>query len=211
MRQSFKVRTGRWLGKVAVLGMAMSLAGCGMGSLSSGWFGSGAETASPSTNISDDAMLSAAKLDGEGASATASLGTQCPQFVPWPNDQLLTVYEEGRDGDSLAVIHRGEITQTARECSIQPGLVTVKFGFSGRVLLGPKGVPGAVNLPVSVFVTDANREKVQTEPVPVQTEITTEKPIGYFSAVRTVSFPIPEGSRPADFKLFVAFDKAPPA
>lgn len=193
--------------------MAMGLAGCGMGSLSSGWFGSGAETASPSSSISDDTLLSAAKLDGDGtgASATASLGTQCPQFVVWPNDQLLTVYEEGRDGDSLAVIHRGEITQTARECNVQPGMVTVKFGFSGRVLLGPKGVPGAVNLPVSVFVTDANREKVQTEPVAVQTEITTEKPIGYFSAVRTVSFQIPEGSRPADYKLFVAFDKAPPA
>lgn len=211
MRQSIKLKAGRWLGTLTMLAMATSLAGCGMGSLSSGWFGSGAETAAPSTNISDDSLLSAAKLDGEGASSTASLGTQCPQFVVWPNDQLLTVYEEGRDGDSLAVIHRGEITQTARECSIEPGQVTVKFGFSGRVLLGPKGQPGPINLPVSVFVTDANREKVQTEPVPVQSEITAEKPIGYFSAVRTVSFPIPEGSRPADYKLFVAFDKAPPA
>jgi hypothetical protein len=198
------------LGWVLVVLAAAGLSGCGMGSLSSGWFGSTAE-GDTSPALSSDTMLTAAKLDGEGASATASLGTQCPQFVVWPNDQLLTVYADGRDGDSLAVMHRGEITQTARECSIQPGLVTVKFGFSGRVLLGPKGSPGAIALPISVFVTDANREKIQTEPVAVQTEITTDKPIGYFSAVRTVSFPIPEGARPADYKLFVAFDKGPAA
>jgi hypothetical protein len=199
---------------VAILA-AIGLSGCGMGSLGSGWFGSKSESdAAPSAAISDDAMLTAAKLDGdtgEGTSATASIGSQCPQFVVWPNDQLLAVYADGREGDSLAVIHRGEITQTARECNIQAGQVTVKFGFSGRVLLGPKGSPGPVSLPVSVFVTDANREKIQTEPVPVHTEISVEKPIGYFSAVRTVSFTIPEGARPADYKLFVAFDKAPPA
>jgi hypothetical protein len=203
--------TRRGLGILIVMIGAATLAGCGMGSLSSGWFGSKAETDVASSSVSSDTMLSAAKLDGEGASATASLGTQCPQFIVWPNDQLLTVYADGRDGDSLAVMHRGELTQTARECSIQPGLVTVKFGFSGRVLLGPKGAPGVINLPVNIFVTDANREKIQTEPVAVQTEITTEKPIGYFSAVRTVSFPIPEGSRPADYKLFVGFDRGPAA
>lgn len=211
MRRSYFAIAGRTLGLGAVLVAAAGLAGCGMGSLSSGWFGSKSESDTAATSVSNDAMLTAAKLDGEGASATASLGTQCPEFVVWPNDRLLTVYADGRDGDNLAVVHRGEITQTARECSIQPGQVTVKFGFSGRVLLGPKGVPGVVRLPVNVFVTDANREKIQTEPVVVQTEITTDKPIGYFSAVRTVSFAIPEGARPADYKLFVAFDKGPAA
>jgi hypothetical protein len=193
----------------AVLLAAAGLSGCGMGSLSSGWFGAQSENDTAAT-LSTDGLLTAAKLDEQGASATASLGTQCPEFVVWPNDQLLTVYADGRDGDSLAVIHRGEITQTARECSIDPGQVTVKFGFSGRVLLGPKGMPGPINLPVNVYVTDANREKIQTEQVAVQTEITTDKPIGYFSAVRTVSFAIPEGARPADYKLFVGFEKGPP-
>lgn len=215
VRQAIFARAARKLVPMAAILAAIGLSGCGMGSLGSGWFGSKSEeAAAPSAAISDDAMLTAAKLDGEsgdGTSATGSLAGQCPQFIVWPNDQLLAVYAEGREGDSLAVMHRGEITQTARECSIQPGQVTVKFGFSGRVLLGPKGTPGPVSLPVSVFVTDANREKIQTEPVPVQTEITTEKPIGYFSAVRTVTFPIPEGARPADYKLFVAFEKAPPA
>ena len=60
----------------------------------------------------------------------------CPKVVMWPRDNNLTIYETGRAGDGLAIIHRGEITKTARECQIEPGRVTVRYGFSGRVLLG---------------------------------------------------------------------------
>ena len=72
----------------------------------------------------------------------------------------MTIYEPGKVGDGLAVMHRGEITKTARECQIEPGRITVKYGFSGRVLLGPKGKSGRVTLPLNVFVTDAKREKI---------------------------------------------------
>ena len=58
----------------------------------------------------------------------------------------MTIYEPGRVGDGLAVMHRGEISKTARECQIEPGRITVKYGFSGRVLLGPKGKSGRVTL-----------------------------------------------------------------
>ena len=69
-------------------------------------------------------------------------------------DNSVTEYADGQIGDGLAVIYRGEITRTARECQIQPGRVTVKYGFSGRVLLGPRGKPMRVTLPVHIFVTD---------------------------------------------------------
>jgi len=122
----------------------------------------------------------------------------------------VTIYEPGKVGDGLAVMHRGEITKTARECHIEPGRITVKYGFSGRVLLGPKGKSGRVTLPLNVFVTDAKREKLVTDKVAVDVDIALEKPIGYFSLVRTVTFPFPEGSRPAEFEVFVGFDRATP-
>ena len=100
----------------------------------------------------------------------------------------MTIYEQGKVGDGLAVMHRGEITKTARECQIEPGRITVKYGFSGRVLLGPKGRPGRVTLPLNVFVTDAKREKVVTDKVTVDVDVALDKPIGYFSFVRTVTF-----------------------
>jgi hypothetical protein len=134
----------------------------------------------------------------------------CPRFQVWPRDHDLTIYEAGRVGDGLGVMHKGELTKTARECSVQPGRVTVKYGFSGRVLLGPRGKTGLVRLPVTVFVTDAKRERVATDKATVEVSITLDKPIGYFSAVRTLTFNVPEGARAGEFEVFVGFDRNVP-
>ena len=103
--------------------------------------GSGSATAP--VKVTEEQLLSAAKAD-EGVTGTVAAGEiahGCPRFVVWPRDNNVTVYEQGRVGDGLAIMHRGEITKTARECQVEPGKVTVKYGFSGRVLLGPRGKP----------------------------------------------------------------------
>jgi hypothetical protein len=104
-------------------------------------------------------------------------------------------------------MHRGEITKTARECQIEPGRVTVKYGFSGRVLLGPRGKAGNITLPVNIMVTDSKRERIATDSTSVAATVAVDNPIGYFSTVRSVTFNIPEGSRPGEFEVFVGFDQ----
>ena len=42
--------------------------------------------------------------------------------------------------------------------------------------------------------------------VNVAVTVEADKPIGYFSAVRTVSFDVPEGSRAGEFEVMVGFD-----
>lgn len=194
---------------LAAILAAAGLAGCGMGSMmpSGGWFGGSATSTNSTQGITNESLLAAAKVTDEGTADLIGAAQTCPQLVVWPEDQFLTVYEQGREGDGLAVMHRGEITKTARECQVEPGRVAVKYGFSGRVLLGPRGAPGQVTMPVYVIVSDANRQKLRSEPLQVMVQITPDQPIGYFSAVQTVSFEIPEGSRPADYKLFVGFQK----
>jgi hypothetical protein len=122
----------------------------------------------------------------------------------------VTIFEKGRAGDALAVMHRGEITKTARECNIEPGRVTVRYGFSGRVLLGQKGQSGRVSLPVNVFVADAKRERIVNDKARVEVDVAVDNPIGYFSVVRSVTFNIPEGSRPGEYEVFVGFDRTAP-
>ena len=210
-----KLRTAATYRALQILstGLALTLlAGCGMSSLTSG-LGGGMLGGSSSSNtqvasVSEEQLLSAAKADyGTTGSSGMDLAHGCPRFVVWPRDNNVTIYEQGRVGDALAVIHRGEITKTARECQIENGRVTVKYGFSGRVLLGPRGQPGTVKLPVNVFVTDARREKVAQDAMAVDVAVALERPIGYFSVVRTVSFVIPEGTRPAEYEVFVGFDR----
>lgn len=176
-----------------------------------GWFGGQSKTKTEVGSVSEEQLLAAAKSDSFSSSgAGGEVAHACPRFQVWSRDGYVTIYEPGRVGDGLAVMHRGEITKTARECHIEPGRVTVKYGFSGRVLLGPKGKAGYVSLPLTVFVADAKREKIATDKVKVDVDVTLDKPIGYFSVVRTVSFTIPEGSRPGEYEVYVGFDRATP-
>lgn len=193
--------------------VAGMLGGCGMSSITSGigggMFGGGSASKAGDKAITQDNMLTAAKANSPMA-VGGDMAGGCPRFAVWPRDHHVTIYEAGKVGDGLAVLHRGEITQTARECQIQGTRVTVKYGFSGRVLLGPKGRPGQVALPVNIFVTDAKRARISDEKAAVDVAVSLDKPIGYFSAVRTISFDVPAGSRAGEFEVFVGFDQAAP-
>ncbi len=198
--------------------LAILVAGCGLSSLTSGFgssvFGGSSSESEPAPGVNEEQLLSAAKADqgGIGGGIVGEIAHGCPRLKVSPRDSHLTIYEPGRAGDGLAIMHRGEITKTARECQIEPGRVTVRYGFSGRVLLGPRGKPGRVSLPVNIIVTDSKREKIITDSMKVDVAIADDKPIGYFSAVRSLTFNIPEGTRPGEFVLFVGFrQKAPGA
>ena len=209
-----KSRKSRAAGLALAGCVGSMLGGCGLSSMTSGLgngiLGGSQAPVSASKGINEEQLLHAAKSDGEVITGALGSAPGCPQMLIWAREKHLTVYDGGRTGDGLAIVHQGEITKVARECEFAPGQVTIKFGFSGRVLMGPKGQPGVVQLPVSAFVTDGNRERVQSETIKVDVTMPPDTPIGYFSTVRTLSFKIQEGARPADYKLFVGFDKAAP-
>lgn len=203
---------------IAAIGAALlPLGGCGLSSLTNGLgtsvFGNGSGSTPTSVNaVTEEQLLSAAKAGDSsgpvGASGMVAYG--CPKVRAVPSNRDLTVYEDGRVGDGLAIMHRGEITKTARECLIERGRVTVKYGFSGRVLLGPRGKPGVVTLPVNIILTDGKSQPAGTDVVQVNVEMSLDKPIGYFSAVRTITFDIAEGTRPGEYEISLSFDRKIP-
>ena len=203
-----------------LIGCSALLSGCAVGQLSNivggGFLGGKKNTAeSETTAVSKDSLLAAAKegsdATGSGMAATTSISAEtCPKFAVWPAEKRVTIYEIGRVGDNKAVLHRGEITKTARECSFANGRLTIKFGIAGRVLLGIKGKPGRISLPVNVFVTDGNRTKVLSDKFKISASVPAEKPYGYFSAVRHVTLQVPPGDPGREYKVYVAFDRTEP-
>jgi len=197
-----------WLavGRAALaLGVPVFLSACAVSSISSPFkSGSADETAS---SVNADRLLENAKADNGQDAASSGAAAHCPQIVAWPYDRLLTVYEPGHNGDSLSIVHRGEITKLARECQIYSDRVVVKYGFAGRVLLGPKGQPGVVNLPVNVHVAGTDKKVLAKDAMKLTATIPVGNPVGYFSMVKEISFPVVVGSRPEDYKIFIAFDK----
>lgn len=196
-----------WLCPCALTGLiAVSLfaSGCAVSRLSNP-FKSGSEDASASA-VTPDRLLETAKAD-TGTDLPGGSSAHCPQVVAWPRDRLLTIYQPDHVGDANSIVHRGEISKLARECQLYSDRVIVKYGFAGRILLGPKGAPGTVTLGVSVRVAGAQQNTLATDKMSVTTTIPPDSPAGYFSMVREIAFPIVVGTRPEDYKVFVAFDR----
>ncbi len=201
------------LALAVLFGVAPALSGCGVSTLTSGlsggMFGSKKKPAQPVASLTEEQLLSAAKSNyGPGSVNVGQIAHGCPKFDISPTEYQSTVYEAGREGDELGVQHRGEVTRTARECQIGNGEVSVKYGFSGRILLGPRGQAGRIMLPAKITVVDGAGQPVLEDNIAVSVDVTLENPIGYFSAVRTVTFAIPPGSRPGEYRIVVGFPQA---
>ena len=80
----------------------------------------------------------------------------------------------------------------------------VKYGYAGRVLLGPKGHAGSYSLPVSVKATDAYKAQIAQDRMTVRVTVPGDQTVGYFSMVRQISLPVRPGTRLEDYKVFVA-------
>ncbi len=199
---------------VGVLGGALSA--CGVSQLTSpfkgGMFGGGdkpettAATPQPAESGVTQANLLTAAQSGKndpGALTTGNIG--CPSLDISAGDRSVTFNAPGTGTDSLGVMHRGEITNTARECAPGPSGLAVKYGFSGRVLLGPKGKPGTLSLPAKLTVLDGTRNTVKTEKVRVVVNVPAGSTAGYFSEVREVVLPIAPGAR---YRIYVGFDQS---
>jgi hypothetical protein len=197
-----------WLracGLTGLLAVPVFASGCGVSKLSSPFGAGSADTAEVDDDKLPEKLPEMATADSSAAAEGKSLN--CPQVVAWPNERLLTVYQSGHDGDTLYVVHRGEITKLSRECQLQSDRVFVKYGFAGRVLLGPKGKPGTVTMPISVRAAGVDKTTLASDKMSITATIPQGNPVGYFSMVREISFPIRVGTRPEDYKIFVAFGK----
>jgi len=200
--------------KVCGLGLlAATLGGCvsSMPSIGDGGlFSSGrkTETAAWTPIITEDSMLAAARMNSDGPIEMAA-ANGCPLLQVEGGQRSFTVFEGNKVGNGNAVIQRSEITKAARECQLAGGTVQVKYGIAGRVVLGPKGKPGTVVLPVTMQVFDKTKVKLKTEPFTVTVTIPRENPISYFALVRDVTISVKEGTVPQDYSISIAFDKKP--
>jgi hypothetical protein len=194
-----------WL--AALLAASVLVSACSVPRISNP-FGSGREDTY--SGPPGDQLTAITQANAGGGTLPSGMAANCPQVVAWPRDRMVTIYQQGHVGDTLYVRHRGEITKLSRECQIFAGRVVVKYGLAGRVLLGPKGSPGTVTLPVSVRAAGADQITLANDKMTVTASIPAGHPAGYFSMVREISFPIQMGARPEDYKVFVAFERNQP-
>ncbi len=102
---------------------------------------------------------------------------------------------------------QGTLTRTARECEFGPDSVRIKFGFAGRVLVGPKGGPGTVTLPVRAILSYREGEVAWTNVYNIPVNIPPNERSTFFMFVEEdFEYTVPPGNRLSDYALYIGFD-----
>jgi hypothetical protein len=151
-------------------------------------------------------------------SSTAASDANASAFVLPPNFECPTVTvrsgastltSSSDQGEATATNLRYQVTigNTARECrGLAGNMVSVKVGIQGRVILGPQGVPGAVDVPIRYAVVfdgvpqrtvTTRLERISVTVPPGETNVL------FSHVVEGLEFPMP--ARTGDIDAYVVY------
>lgn len=134
----------------------------------------------------------------------------CPRVVIRDGTQTLRIYRKGGEGDPDFIRYQGSITKVAREC-IYSGdeIISVKFGITGRVVIGPQGETGTFNLPVRAAFLPRGGSPVWGELYQVPVTVNPGESSSDFVFVQqTAAYTIPPGENILNYTVFVGFDES---
>lgn len=201
---------------LAAAGALAALAGCGG---NSSMF-----NGSPLDLFSNSSKATQANAAAPDAPETPT-DVECPGVIIRDGAATLTIGSNPKEAtpSPLDVRYQGSIVRTARECHVANGVMTMKVGIEGRVITGPAGGPGTVEVPLRVAVVqDGLNPKTIVSNFGKET-VTIEQQVdraAFTHIDENISFPLPRPLGLIDsYVVYVGFDpmgakppekKAPP-
>ena len=197
----------------AVIAVAALLSGC---SYTGDWFSSRpvAQPGQPA-NVSDrmNTFFFGPPAQAGANNLNTPAEVDCPGVEVRQGASTLSITAPGNEAGPMTTRYQATIGQTARECAELGGVMTMKVGIQGRVLLGPAGGPGQVDVPIRLAVVQEG-----PEPKPITNKfarLTVEVPPGQTSVPFTqveqdVTFPLPRPGVLEAYVVYVGFDPTPP-
>jgi hypothetical protein len=132
----------------ALMALTLALAGCG--STSDLLKSSPLDMFSSSSKATRDPGP-----DGAAAAINAN-DVDCPEVQIRTGASTLMIGSKPGDAApaALDVRYQGSIIRTARECHVNAGMMTIKVGIEGRIITGPAGGAGTVDVPMRIAVVE---------------------------------------------------------
>jgi len=138
--------------------------------------------------------------------------TPCPDIRVRTGAATLMIGSKPGPGEPapLDVRYQGSIVNTARECHLNAGLLTIKVGIEGRVITGPAGGPGTVQVPLRIAVVHEgiNPTTITTKAAVIPVTINNAVDRVTFTHVEPdIAFPMPQpAGAVASYVIYVGFD-----
>lgn len=148
MRKTGFLHSSAAIRAVAIAGMgamAFAVVGCSSGG-TTGASGTSGPSLAERFSASSSTVAQAGDTSGSGGNSFDP--ANCPPIDIRTGTSTLTINAASREPEGGGLRYQGTIGQTARECSSASGNLTIKVGVQGRLILGPAGTSGNVDIPL---------------------------------------------------------------
>ena len=200
----------------AVLAIGLLTAGCSSDRL----FGRSGSPASPDAANSSPSMGDRisnlftnrpAQAQAPNMVATPPQEIDCPTVDIRSGASTFAVSAVGADPSAMSLRYQASFGQTVRECKLLGNTLTIRVGVEGRVILGPAGGPGQIEVPLRYAVVQEG-----PEPKTIVTKLRWftvaippgETSVAFMQIEEELSFPMPRGSGLDAYVVYIGFDRA---
>ncbi len=142
----------------------------------------------------------------------AQSDVDCPFIDIRQGASTLTIPPPPPDGsnEAMTLKYQGTFTRAARECNVAGNQLVMKVGVQGRVIVGPAGGPGVVDVPLRIAVVNAptaGAKVVVTKLVRIPVSIGPNDDGAAFTHIEEgLAFPMPSAAALDGYIVYIGFD-----
>lgn len=135
---------------------------------------------------------------------------ECPGVDIRTGASTMNIAVKSSDATAGDLRYQLSFGQTARECAVQSGNMVIKVGVQGRVILGPMGGPGKVDVPLRYAVVREGPQpktivtKFKRIPVTIAPD---QRHVQFIDVEEGLIFPMPTSSELDAYVIYVGFDE----
>jgi hypothetical protein len=177
---------------------------------------SGSAAPSPSSNTipPKDSLTNA--ILGKPATTEGQVETfkqddlPCPEITVRPGAATLALNKNSAgEATAMDLRYQGTLVRFARDCKPAAGIMTMKIGIEGRVIVGPAGGPGQVEMPVRLAVVQEgpSPKTVLSKLARISVTVGSDGSVDFTHIDPDVAFPLPRPIAALDqYVVYVGFD-----
>lgn len=133
----------------------------------------------------------------------------CPNMELRHGAGTLTINNNPKDPSAMQLRYQVSVVQMARECWSAGGMLTIRIGVQGRIVLGPAGTHGSVEIPIRAALVEEGAEPktVYSKLLRVPVTIAEGQPHVSFTHIEElISVPMPSPAIFERYVIYIGFD-----
>jgi len=146
---------------------------------------------------------------GGSAAARSVASDDCPTVDVRSGASTYALGPPGAEATATTLRFQATIATTARECTVLAGRMTLKVGVQGRVILGPAGGPGQIEVPMRLALVQEGVEPktIWTQAYRVPVAIPPgQNNVPFVHIEENINFPLPKPAELDAYVVYVGFD-----